>query len=205
MAHRLVGAGRVRGRDGRDPLVEPHQRVDDHEPKAAVQVPLELLARLLGEDDQGAVGHAVQAIEHRDLAIVLLPGRRQHDLEVALEQRLGRAVQDAREIRGIDERDDDTDEAGAARRQATCAAVGRVAVLADDAADVVARLVRDVAAAVQNTRYRGDRHTRLVGDLADGRALGGGLRHTPLKHVPERSGTQVRIFPTNLRKNHLTS
>src|SRR6476660_1191557 len=150
---------------------------------------LELRARLLGEDDQGAVGHAVQAVEHRDLAVVLLPRGREHDLEVPLEQRLRGAVQDPGEVRREDERDDDADEPGAPAREAPGAAVRRIAVLADDAADQVARVVRDIAAAVENTRYRGNRHARLIRDLTDGGAVRRSLRHishsSMFRNVPE--------------------
>jgi hypothetical protein len=152
-------------------------------------VPLELLARLFGEDDQRAVGHPVHSVENRDLAVVLLPGRREHDVQVALEQRLGRAVQDPREVRGVDEGDDDADEARAPGGEAPGAPVGRVAVLADDPRDVVPRLVRDVAASVEHARDGRDRDPGLVGDLADGRSLRGSLRHSAhssmFRNVPE--------------------
>ncbi len=178
MPHRLVGTRRVRGRHRRDPVVERHQRVEDHEPVAAVEQPLELVARLLGQDDQRAVGQAVQPVEHGDLAVVLVAGGGEHDLQIALGERLGRPRQDGREIRRIDERDEDTDQPGAACGEAAGAPVGGVAVLADDPADEVARFVRDVVAAVEYPRDGGDGHARQVGDLADRETLLCGLGHT---------------------------
>ena len=75
VTHRLVGARRVRGRDGRDALVERHQRVDDDEAVARVDEPLELVARLLREHDQRAVGEPVhQPVEERHLTVVLVAG-----------------------------------------------------------------------------------------------------------------------------------
>jgi hypothetical protein len=88
-----------------------------------------------------------------------------------LEERLGSAGEDAREVRRVDERDDDADESRAAGREASCTAIGGVAVLADDARDEVACLVRDVAASVENARDGRDRDTCLIGDLPNGRTL----------------------------------
>src|SRR6266540_3281265 len=169
--HRLVGTRRVRGRHRRDSLVERHQRVEDHEPVAAVEQPLEFVARLLGQDDQRAVGQAVQPVEHGDLAVVLVAGGGEHDLQIALGERLGRPRQDGREVRRVDERDENADQPGAACGEAAGAPVGGVAVLADDPADEVARFVRDVVAAVEYPRDGGDGHARQVGDLADRETL----------------------------------
>ena len=71
--HRLMRAGRVRRRHGRDALVERHQRVDDDEAVVLVEQLLELVARLLGQDDQRPVRQAVhQPVDQRDLAVVLV-------------------------------------------------------------------------------------------------------------------------------------
>jgi hypothetical protein len=152
---------------------------------AAVEEPLELVARLLGEDDQSAVGEAVQPVEQRDLAGVLAAGGREHDLEALLGERLGGTGEDAGEVGRIDERDEDADEPGPPGREAAGASIGGVAVLADDAADELARLVRDVAPAVEDARDGRDRHARTLRDLADrdaARDLGHAL-------IEARSGT----------------
>ena len=179
--HRLVGARRVRGGDGRDPLVERHQRVDHDEAIAAVEEPLELLARLLREDDERAVGEAVQPIEHRDLAVVLAAGGREDDLEALLGERLGRAGEDAREVGRIDERDEDAREPGAPGREAAGASIRGVAVVADDAADELTRLVRDVAPPVEDAGDGRDGHARAVGDLADRDPVVGELGHPAIE------------------------
>ena len=140
----------MRRGDRRDPLVERHQGIDDDEPVAAIEEPLELLVRLLGQDDQRAVGESVQPVEQGDLARVLAAGRREHDLQALLRERLGRPRDDGREVRRIDERDEDAGEAGAAGGEAAGASIGGVAVLADDAADELTRLVGDVAAPVED-------------------------------------------------------
>ena len=95
MAHRLVGAGRMSSRHRRDALVQRHQRIEDDEAITAVEQPHELRARFLGQDHQRTVRLAVQAVEHRDLAVVLAAGGGEDDLQVELRERLRRAGQDA--------------------------------------------------------------------------------------------------------------
>ena len=68
---------------------------------AVVEQVLELLVRLLREDEQRAVGRAVhQPLEQGDLAIVLVLRRAEHDPHVLLVERLGRAREDRREVAG---------------------------------------------------------------------------------------------------------
>ena len=91
----LGGVARARGvrrRDGRDALVERDARVDDHERVALAPQHLELLVRLLGEHQHGAVGGAVhEPVEQRHLALVLVQRRAQHHAHVLLVERLGGA------------------------------------------------------------------------------------------------------------------
>src|SRR5215207_3194160 len=191
MPHRLVGTRRVGGRDRRDPLVERHERIENHEAVAAVEQPFQLPTRLFGKDDQGAVGHAVEPVEHGDLAVVLVPGWREDDLEVKLRERLGGARHDCREVRGIDEGYEDAHQSRAADRQTAGVPIRRVAVLADHPGDEIPRLVRDVAPAVQDSRDGRDRDARELGDLADrdaGRPLG--AREVAAKYPHELSGGQ---------------
>src|SRR5215207_4714607 len=176
MAHRLVGTRRVGGRDRRDPLVERHERIENHEAVAAVEQPFQLLTRLFGKDDQGAVGHAVEPVEHGDLAVVLVPGRREDDLEVKLRERLGGARHDCREVRGIDEGYEDAHQSRAADRQTAGVPIHRVAVLADHPGAEIPRR---------------DRDARELGDLADrdaGRPLG--AREVAAKYPHELSSGQ---------------
>ncbi len=71
--HRLVGAGGMRRRHRGDVPCERLEGVDDDEGVTLGEQLLELVVRLLGEDDQGAVGDAVeQTVEQRDLSVVLV-------------------------------------------------------------------------------------------------------------------------------------
>ena len=162
----------MRGRHRRDPLVERHQRVEHDEAITAVQKPLELVARLFGQDDQRAVAQAVEPVEDRDLTVVLAARGREHDLQAPLGERLGRSRENAREVRGIHERDEDSDQPRATGGEAAGTPIRRVAVLADDSANEVAGLVRDVLPAVEDAGDGGDRNPRLVGDVPDRRASG---------------------------------
>jgi hypothetical protein len=165
---RLVGAGGVRRRNRRDPLVDAHPRVDDDEAEAVLHQRAQLAARLLGQHEQRAVGGPVhQPLEQRDLAIVLVQRRAEDDPHVLLVERLGDAGDDHREVGRVDQRHGHADEPGAAGRQAARAAIRAVAVLADHALDVAARLGRDVAAAVDDARDRRRRDAGERGDLAD--------------------------------------
>ena len=168
MPHRVVRPRGVRRRDRRDPLVERQPRIDDDEAVALVEEPLELLARLLGKDDQRAVRQAVhQPVEERHLALVHVASRRQDDAQVLLRERLRSAGEDEREVLGEDERHEQAHEPGPAGGESAGASVRRVAVVADDARDELARLVGDVAAAVEDARDRRDRDAGLICDLAD--------------------------------------
>jgi hypothetical protein len=160
----------VRGRDGGDPLVQRYERVDDHESEAVVQQLLELVARLLREDDHGAVGGAVQQpLEQRDLALVLVQRRAEHEAHVLLVERLGHAAEDVGEVRVVDHRHRAADQPCLAGGEAPGAAVRRVAALAHDLLHEGAGLLRDVAAAVHDPGDGGDRDAREVGDLPDRR------------------------------------
>ena len=168
MPHGLVRSRAVGCGDRRDALVERHQRVDDDEAIAVVEEVLELLVRLLGEDEQSAVGRAVhQPVEQGHLALVLVLRRAQDDAHVLLVERLRRAGEDGREEDRSDPRHRHADEAGPAGREPTRRPVDRVAVLPDDLLDELAGLGRDVAAAVHDARDRRDRDAGDVGDLAD--------------------------------------
>ena len=86
-----------------------------------------------GQHQDRAVGRpAHQALEQRDLAVVLVERRGEHDPHVALVERLGRAAQHRPEVRVGDERQRQADHAGAAAREPAGAAVRAEAVLADD-------------------------------------------------------------------------
>jgi hypothetical protein len=149
--HRLMRAGRMGRRHGGDPFGQRHDRVDDDKVIAAVDEPFQLGAGLLRVHDQRAVRQTVhQPLDQRDLPVVLVPCGREHDPQVLLLHRLDGAGQDGREVRGIDQRDEDTDETGAAGREAACTSICRVAVLPDHSCDELARLRRDVVPAVQD-------------------------------------------------------
>ena len=114
VARRLVGAGRVRGGDRRDALVDAPARVDDDEAEAVVHQPSQLAAGLLRQHQQAAVGGSVhEALEQRDLAVVLVERRAEHDPHVVLVERLGDTGDDHREVGGMDQRHRHADEAGA--------------------------------------------------------------------------------------------
>src|SRR5207248_143234 len=101
MLHRLIGTRGVCGGYRGDAVVQRLERVDDHEAVALVLQPLELLARLLGKDDERAVGEAVhEPVDQRHLTVVLVAGRRENDAEVLLRERLRRPGEDGREVRG---------------------------------------------------------------------------------------------------------
>jgi hypothetical protein len=122
--HRLVGARRVRGRDRRDALVQRHERVEHDEPVAAVEQPLELLARLLGQDDQRAVGQPCSRSSTETSRSCSVAGGREDDLQVALGERLGRAREDRREVGGVDERNEDADQPGGPAERPARASIG---------------------------------------------------------------------------------
>ena len=87
MAHRLVGSGCMRGRDRRHALVERQPRIDDDEPVALFEQTCELVARLLRQHDQCAVGHSMhEPVEQRDLTVVLVLRGGENDAELLLVQ-----------------------------------------------------------------------------------------------------------------------
>ena len=178
MLHRLVGARRVGGRYGRDAFVQRQERIDHDEPVAVVQQALELLARLFREDDHRAVGGSVhQALEQRDLALVLVHRRAEDEAHVLLVERLGGAAHELREIRIVDHRHRGPDQAGPAAGEAARAAIRGVAPLPDDPVHELARLRRHVLAAVDDAGHGRDRHAGQLGDLADRHAAVGALTH----------------------------
>ena len=165
-------------RDGGDALVQRHHRVDHDEPVAVVQERLELVARLLREDDHGAVGRSVhQALEKRDLALVLVHRRAEDQAHVLLIERLGGAADELREVGIVHHRHRGADQARPAAGETARAAVRRVAPLADDPLDELARLGRDVLAAVDDARDGGDRYARQLRDLANRGPSVAGLAH----------------------------
>ena len=91
---------------------------------------LELLARLLGQDDQRPVGRrrasTGRAATPRGRARA---GWGEHDAHVLLVQRLRRAGEDLREVDGVDERDEHADQAGPAGGEPARVAVRGVALL----------------------------------------------------------------------------
>ena len=134
VADRLVGAGGVRGRNGRDGPIDAPARVDDDEAEAVLHQPAELTGGLLGQDQQAAVGGSVdEALEQRDLPIVLVERRAEDDSHVVLVEGVGDAGDDQREVGGVDPRHRHPDQAGPPAGEAARGSVCRVAVLADDA------------------------------------------------------------------------
>ena len=93
---------------------------------------------------------------------------------------------------------DGADETGSAGGQAAGASVGGVAVLADDAADEVARLIRHVVTPVEDAGDGRDGHACLLRDLADRGPLRGSLRHlahsSTFRNVPERICTKFHAI-----------
>jgi len=187
------------------------QRIDDDQGVAVRERPLELLARLLGEDDQRAVGRAVhEAVEERHLALVLAPRRPEDEPHVMLVQRLRSAGEDPREVGRIDERHQAADEPGTAGLEPARAPVRRVAVLPDHPADELPGLVRDVATAVDDTRDGGDRDARELRDLPDrdpGRtsAAAGGICHDPIEAFSGTFRKASLLLDLNMAEKSLDS
>ena len=139
MLGRLLRAGGVHGGDARDAVRRRLARVDDDERESLQLHGAQLVDGLLGQHQDRAVGRAAhQALEQRDLTVVLVERRREHDAHVALVQRLGRAAQHRPEVRVRDERQRQPDHAGAAAREPAGAAVRAEAVLAHDLQDGLA-------------------------------------------------------------------
>ena len=89
MIDRGLRPGAVRGRHGRDAHVERHARVGDYELVAARLQRSELVTRLLGQEDDRAVGRAVhQPLEKRHLAVVLGVRRAEDEAQLLLVGRL---------------------------------------------------------------------------------------------------------------------
>ena len=184
------------------PSSSVHARVDDHERVALAPQHLELLVRLLGEHQHGAVGGAVhEPVEQRNLALVVVQRRAQHHAHVLLVERLGGACEDGREVGRLDDREHHADQAGAAARERPRAAVGGEAVIAHDAQHGAARLGRDAGPLVEHARDGRDRDAGRAGDLADRRAgLAALVRRCssePLKQILEpvtsRSATKCHL------------
>ena len=105
-----------------------------------------------------------EAGEQRDLTIVLVEGRAEHDSHVVLIQCIGDPGDDYREIRRVDSRNRHPDQAGSTARETACGSTRRIAVLADHVLDGAARFRRNVAAVIYDA---GDRRRRDAGDLCD--------------------------------------
>jgi hypothetical protein len=164
----IAAMRRVCGRDRRYTLVDSHPRVDDDEAEAVLHERAQFGARLLGQHKQRAVGRPVhQTLEERDLAVVLMQRRAEHDPHVLLVKRLGHAGDDHREVGRVDQRNGHADEAGTPGRKSARAAVRAVAVLAHDAFDGRPRGPRDVPTAVDDARHGGRRDAGEGRDLAD--------------------------------------
>ena len=108
-----------------------------------------------------------EPVDQRHLTVVLVAGRREHDAEVLLRERLRGAGEDGREVRGEDERDEHADEPGTAGGEPAGAAVRAVALLPDDRRDELPGLRRDVAPPVEDARDGGDRDAGQLGHLPD--------------------------------------
>src|SRR5207247_8334592 len=94
------------------------------------------------------------------------------------------------EVDGVDERDEHADEAGAPGREAAGTAIRCVPLVTDHLRDELARLGRDVAAAVEHPRDGRDRDAGNLRDLAD-RHPRGAVDTRRLRHwfIEARSGT----------------
>jgi len=100
----------VRDRHRRDAIAERQQRIDHDERVPVAQRLLELLRRLLGQDDHGAVGRALhQPVEQRDLARVLVLRRQENEPQPVLVHRLRNTLEDLREVSATDIRNENAD------------------------------------------------------------------------------------------------
>ena len=124
--------------------------------------------------------------ERRDLADVLVARRREHDAHVVLVESLGRAGEDRREVRGVDERNEHADEAGAAVRRRDGPVRG-VALLPDDLPDERPCLLGDVVTFVHDAGDGRQRDAGEVGDPAGGDApsVHGDLDSITFRKFPE--------------------
>ena len=110
-------AGRVRRRHDWDALVDACPWVQDDEAEAVCYQLAQLAARLLRQHQQGAIGCAVhQALEQRDLAIVLVQRRTEDDPHVLFIKRLGDPGDNPREVGWMNQRDRHADEPAASGR-----------------------------------------------------------------------------------------
>ena len=104
-----------------------------------------------------------EAVEQRDLALVVVERRAHDHAHVLLVQRLGGAGEDRGEVDRVDQRDEDADQPRAPRRQASRTAAHRVAMFLDDTPHEVARLVGHVLAPV---KHAGDPRDRDAGQIS---------------------------------------
>ena len=207
-----AGAGRVRGRDSRDPLVELHARVDDDEGVAGLLERPQLRVRLLRQHQDCAVGRAVhQAVEQRHLALVLVEGGTEDDPHVVLVERLRRTRDDHGEVRGLEDRQRHADEPGPPARERPRVSVRAEAVLAHDPEHDLAGLRRDVGPSVDHARDRGDRDAGRARDLADRRPRLVAVAIVPRHRVVFKHNQPVTVTALPLRSrifffaNRLTS
>src|SRR5215471_16588618 len=82
-------------------------------------------------------------------------------------QRLGYTGDDRREVVRVHERNEQPDEPGASVLEAARAAVDRIAPLADDPRDALARLRRDVIAPVEDPGNRRHRDVRFCSNVVN--------------------------------------
>ncbi len=211
----------VRGRDGRNALVERDAGIDDHERVALATQDLELAVRLLRQHQHRAVGRTVhETVEQRDLALVMVQRGAEHHPHVLLVERLGRPREDRHEVGRLDDRQHHADQSRAAAREGARAAVRGEAAIAHDAHHRSPRLLGDARPLVEDARDRGDRDAGRARDLADRRAVlavRAGRRHDaieadPWKRLQQSARNQsheishsISQIPMDIETEHLTA
>ena len=162
---------RVRGRNGRDALVGRHARVDDRRTVALLLQRRELVVRLLGQDQQGAVGGAVARRCSSDTS-------RSCSCSVGHSTIASRARRAPRRRRRGSPRSTSGGSAAASRRPGRCASAGeaargavdRVAVLGHDRSTFSRASSRTSGRPLIDARDRGGRNARQIRDVPDRRA-----------------------------------
>jgi hypothetical protein len=110
---RLSRAPPMRRRHRGDPVAERHERIDDHDRIVVDQRALELVARLLGQDDERAISHVGQLRQQLDLACMLMPGRSDRQPQAVFVDRVRNAGQDGPEVHVVTQRHQDREDAAA--------------------------------------------------------------------------------------------